>query len=160
MVEIEGSELPCFLNTSACFELSTIDASTAVLRQETTSNGSVCSSFCIIGENDIFFLQRHLNFTVSRSTMQCEVVPAKASECQLNRVGRIQHIVEVHFQSFKILIAYREFVFNRWLVAFKLLCSGARPERGLTRGNCLAKQVQLGFVQFNDNVTADSCPVR
>ena len=34
MIEIEGSELPCFLNTSACFELSTIDASTAVLQQE------------------------------------------------------------------------------------------------------------------------------
>ena len=61
------------------FELSTIDASTAVLRQKVTSNGSVGSSFCIIGENDniIFFLQRHLNFTASKSTMQCDVVPAK-----------------------------------------------------------------------------------
>ena len=141
------------------FELSTIDASTAVLRQKVTSNGSVGSSFCIIGENDIFFLQRHLNFTASKSTMQCEVVPAK--EWQLHRVRRIERIVEVHFQAFKILIAYREFVFNRWLVAFKLLCSGARPERGLTGGK-LPRETSstVGFVQFNDNATADSCPGR
>ena len=133
--------------------VSTIDAFTVVLRQEVTSNGSVGSSFCIIGENDIFFLQRHLNFTASKSTLQCEDVPAK--EWQLHRVNRrIQHIVKVHFQSFKILIASREFVFNYWLVQVPVQNVVWPAE------NCLKKQVQLGFVQINDNVTADSCPGR
>ena len=147
----------CFLNTSACFELSTIDASTAVLRQEVTSNGSVGSS-CIIGENDIFFLQRHLNFTASKSTMQCEVVPAK--EWQLHRVSRIQHIVEVHFQTYK----------SSSLTEGLCSTAGWSPSSFFVQvpvqnvvwpaENYLAIQVQFGFVQFNDNVTADSCPGR
>ena len=134
--------------------VSTIDAFTVVLRQEVTSNGSIGSSFCIIGENDIFFLQRHLNFTASKRTLQCEVVPAK--EWQLHRVRRIQHIIKVyvHFQSLKILIASREFVFHCWLVQV--------PVQNVVwpAGNCLTKQVQLGFFQINHNVTADSCPGR
>ena len=91
---LEGVHLPWLLDSSASFKLSAVYASTAVLGKEVTSNGNVCSSFPISVKNDVLFLQSHLDFTATKSTMQREIIPA--IECQLYQVRRIQNIFKAH----------------------------------------------------------------